>query len=546
MNAPSPPSPADAAASGWRPDVIAGLQVSLIALPLSLGIAIASGFPPVAGLITAMVGGLIATWFGSAPLTIKGPAAGLIVIALGAVTELGHGDAARGYRLALAAVVAAGVLQVVFALLRAGRIGQVIPPSVVHGMLAAIGIIIFAKQSHVMLGVTPLAKEPLHLLAEIPRSILSLNPEVAVIGFGALALLIAAPIAAKRFPALRRVPAPFLALLIAVPLGLYFDLSHQHTYTFSLTHHAYPIGPRFLVNLPGSLLQALTLPDFSQIATPTSLKYIVMFALVGSIESLLTVRAVDALDPAHHRSDLNRDLLATGVGNIVAGALGGLPMISEIVRSSANLSFGARSRRANFTHGLALFLAVALVPGLIHRVPLAALAAMLVVTGARLASPKEFAHTLHIGADQLALFVTTTVVTLATDLLVGVMAGLALKVVLSLVRGASPREFFRANLTVDRTDERAVVRLHGASLFTNLPDIVRAIEGAMKDRPAVVVDFRDATLVDHTTLSVIEELRRESAPAQCTIEVVGLQALRPGGSHPLAARVRVAAPEGAT
>ena len=407
-------------------DLTSGFFVFLIALPLCLGIAMASGFPPIAGIMTAVVGGLISTFLGSSALTIKGPAAGLIVIAIGAVTELGGGDPMTGYKRALAVGVIAALIQIVFSLFRAATLGIAMSPSVVHGMLSAIGVIIIAKQAHTMVGVKPESKGVLDLLAEIPHSLAHANPEIAAIGLLSLAILFGLPLIKK--PWAKKVPAPIIVLLVTVPLGFLFDLDHSHTYSFS--GHVYNLGPEYLVQLPGNVLNALTMPDFSMISSPVTWKYVMMFALVGSIESVLSVLAVDAMDPKKRASNLNKDLFAVGIGNLICGLIGGLPMISEIVRSKANIDAEARTGWSNFFHGLFLLLFVALIPGMLHRIPLAALAAMLVYTGFRLASPAEFKHVNALGKDQLFLFVVTLVTTLATDLLMGVGLGLVLKVVM--------------------------------------------------------------------------------------------------------------------
>jgi MFS superfamily sulfate permease-like transporter len=511
-----------------RADLVAGFLVFLIALPLCLGISMASGFPPVAGLITAIVGGLLSTFLGSAPLTIKGPAAGLIVIALGAVQEL-------GYRRALATIVLSGAIQVGFALLRAGRLGDCFPGAVVHGMLAAIGVIIVSKQGHVMLGVTPQAKTPLGLLEELPRSVLTLQPEVALLGVVSLAVLFGLPKLPWRWA--RRVPAPMAVLVLTVPLGIWFDLEHEHTYTFA--HHLYRIGPSYLVELPGSLLNAVTFPDFSAVLAPASVKYVAMFALVGSIESLLSAKAVDALDPCKRSSDLDKDLLATGLGNVVSGLLGGLPMISEIVRSSANISSGATGRRANFFHGLFLLLFVALLPNLLHRIPLAALAAMLSYTGLRLASPREFIHTYRIGPEQLVIFLTTLLVTLATDLLVGVGAGLAVEVLLHWKNGASAGQLLKASLqeTVPIGEETIRLSVGGAAVFTNFLGLRKKLDELRPNARCVALDFSQTRLVDHTTLLRLQDLQGEWAREGRELLVLGLEHHVALSDHPLAVRV---------
>lgn len=516
----------------YRKDLLSGFLVFLIALPLCLGIAMASGFPPVAGILTAIIGGVVVSFLGSARLTIKGPAAGLIVIALGAVTELGAGDAELGYRRAIAVGVVAGIIQIIFALVRAGVIRDLMPPSVVHGMLAAIGVIIISKQTHTALGVAPQAKDPLGLLAEIPHSLANANPEIVAIGTLALIILFGMPLVKAKWA--KRVPAALLVLLVSVPLGLYFDLDHQHTYTFGT--HAYAVGPQYLVALPGNLLNAVKTPDFSVITSGTSIKYIVMFSLVGTIESLLSVSAVDSLDKAKRLSNANRDLFATGVGNTLASAIGGLPMISEIVRSKANIDSGATSPLSNFFHGMLLLVLVAAVPGLLHQIPLAALAAMLVFTGFRLASPSEFRNVWSIGPIQLLLFVTTLVVTLATDLLVGVGVGVLLKLVLHVGSGVPLRYLFKAPIDAKRDGDRVTFVVHGAAVFTNFLGLKRQLDAIDDGVREVVIDFSDACLVDHTVLEKLHLASHEWVDR--TLELRGLDQHRPRSQHPLAVRTK--------
>ena len=302
-------------AGRMRADALAGFIVFLIALPLCLGISLASGFPPLAGIVTAVVGGVLVTPLMGTELSIKGPAAGLIVIALGAVEDLGQGDASRGYRLALATIVIAGLLQQGFALLRAGRLGDIFPTAAVQGMLAAIGIIIASKQIHVALGVRPAATTPLGLLRELPRSVSHANPVIALIGAVSLALLFAWP----RIPSsrLRRIPAQLVVIGIAIPLGAAFNLLAPHAARLPGVS-SFHVGPDYLVDIPPRLLSVLTFPDFSHVLSATSLQYIAMFALVGSIETVLSSKAVDLFDPQRRRSNLDRDLLAVGIGTTVS------------------------------------------------------------------------------------------------------------------------------------------------------------------------------------------------------------------------------------
>lgn len=490
--------------STFKSDIVSGFLVFLIALPLCLGISMASGVPPTSGLITAIVGGLLVSFLGSARLTIKGPAAGLIVIAVGCVTELGAGDNLAGYHRLLAVGVVAGVIQVILALTKSGVIGDMMPSSVVHGMLAAIGVIIVSKQTHVALGVVPKSKEPLYLLAEIPHSLMNLNPDVFFIG--AISLLILFGLPMLRIGWMKCIPGPMVVLAVSIPLGLYLDLAHEHNYI--LANHTFQLGPNFLIRLPASLLSAIAWPDFSVITSAASIKYTIMFSLVGMIESLLSVTAVDSLDPERRTSDLNKDLLAIGIGNTVAAAFGGLPMISEIVRSKANIDNGAKSSWSNFFHGAFLLASIALIPSLLQQIPLAALAAMLIYTGFRLASPSEFSHVYHIGREQFALFATTLVVTLATDLLVGVATGVVLKILMHLKNGAKLRSLFQAIVKEERKGDTTTLTVHDAAIFSNYPGLKKYLMTLDPSVRRVVVDFENCWVVDHTVLAKLRTLER--------------------------------------
>jgi MFS superfamily sulfate permease-like transporter len=501
----------------YKEDVLSGFLVFLIALPLCMGISMASNVPPVAGIITAIIGGIVCSFLGSSRLTIKGPAAGLIVIALACVQELGAGDASLGYKRLLAVGVIAAVIQISFALLCLGAVGEMMPPSVVHGMLAAIGVTIISKQIHLLFGVTPLAKTPFALLAEIPQSIQHLNPEVFLIGGIALALLVIIPL--LKMPLLKKLPTPLLVICFAIPVAIYFDFEHPHH--FKLLGEIYSIGPNYLVTLPSSLLSALTFPDFSDIQSFASIKYIIMFSLVGSIESLLTVSAVDSLDKENRSSDLNKDLFALGVGNLLASCVGGLPMISEIVRSKANIDNGARSSWANAVHGVFLLIFVSFFPNILHLIPLTVLSAMLIYTGFRLASPREFKHTYHMGKDQLIIFLTTFLVTLGSDLLSGVAVGVALKIVLHILRGASPRQLFATPLRVTKNGKRNIVEIEGASIFTNYLSLKRVIEAHFENsKEPIEINFQRTSIIDLTVQTKLKYLRKQFGAER--ILVVGL------------------------
>lgn len=535
------------AAPGWtlaelprnlKADAVSGFLVFLIALPLCLAIALASGYPAIAGVFTAIVGGVVGAIVSNSELTIKGPAAGLIVIAVGCVTEFGYTggrDPAAdfaAYRMALAVGVAAAGVQLLFALLRSGVLGELFPTAAVHGMLAAIGLIIMLKQVPVVLG-TQAAGEPLELLRELPHTLADVNPEIALIGLVSLLILFGK--AWVSHPVVQKIPAPLVVLLAAVPLGLYFDLSHDHTYSFH--GHTYRVGDEHLVNVPFRLWSAVVLPDFRGLAYPFAWKWVVMYALIGSLESLLSAKAIDLLDPWKRRTNLDRDMLAVGIGNLLAAMIGGLPMISEIVRSRANIDNGALTRLANLFHGMFLLLCVALVPGLIHRIPLAALAAMLVYTGFRLAHPREFVHVFRIGPEQFAVYLVTIIAVLATDLLVGIAVGIGLKIAIHAARGAPLRSLLKPPIQITDTDpEVRHIRIAGAAVFSNWLSLRRQLLAALAAGKHVGLDLGDTRLVDHTVMTKLHEIRDLFERQGLRLMVSGLEDHQPVSPHPFSAR----------
>ncbi len=522
----------------WRYDVLAGFQIFLIALPLCLGIAMASNFPPMAGITAAMVGGLLVSRINGSFVTISGPAAGLIVVSLSAVETLGGGDPMQGYRMALAAIVVAGILQLVLGVFKVGKLSAFFPSSVVHGMLAAIGIIIMAKQFHTMLGVTPESKEILETIAEIPSSIVNLNPEVALIGVSSLILLILWPKVRSSF--LKAIPAPIIVVLLGMALGQIFDLDHTHKYLFHFpVDHEYQVGPAFLVAIPENFIDGFYFPDFSKISTVAFWVAVISICLVSSLESLLSATAIDKLDPFQRQSDLNKDLRGLGVGSSISGLLGGLPMISEIVRSSANVDNGARTGWSNFFHGVFMLTFVALFPRLIHEIPLASLAALLVYTGYRLASPQEFAKTLGIGIEQLALFLLTIIAVLATDLLIGVAIGIVAKILIHLMHGVSLSNLFKSFYEIEKQGSDGYeIKVHGAVVFSNFISLKSDL-ASLPEKKRLVFDMSDMDFIDHTVMEFIHDFMTDYTNHGGTCEIKGLDEHQAYSDHPLAARKRI-------
>ena len=526
----------DGLKKSWKADMLSGFLVFLIALPLCLAISLACGYPAIAGVFTAIIGGILSAFLSNSELTIKGPAAGLIVIALGCVTEFGFTGGAdltadiQAYRLALGVGVVAGVIQILFGVFRSGILGEFFPTSAVHGLLASIGVLVIATQVPITLGVQA-SGTPLERLASFPQYFMEMNPVIALIGGISLIIMFGFPLIKN--PKLKAIPAPMLVLLVAVPLGMYFDIGTEQTIAFAGQDHS--LGPRYLVNVPNNMFSALTFPDFSGVMTSVGIKYIIMFSLIGSLESLLSAKAVDQIDPWRRKTNLDKDLLAVGIGNTAAAFVGGLPMISEIVRSKANIDNGARTRFANMFHGIFLLLFVALAPALINQIPLAALAAMLVFTGFRLASPQEFIHMYKVGREQLIIFVSTILGVLATDLLIGILIGIAVKAIIHVINGAPIGSLFKPSITADaQGGDTAMIKVDNSAVFSTWI----ALKGRIGKQTAkkVIVDLSGAKLIDHTVMANLAALKREFNENDREFEVAGLDGHRQLSDHLLSAR----------
>lgn len=531
----------------FRSDVTAGFLVFLIALPLCLAISIASGFPPLAGIFTAFLGAVFCSLLSNSEMTIKGPAAGLIVIVLGCVQDFGGDGMAGGfsqndlyaYQAALAVGVVAAVLQILFGLLRAGILGDFFPGAAVHGMLAAIGIIIMLKQIPVALGVTARG-EPLELLKHLPDYIMEANPAIASIGLVSLAIMFLWPWVSSKWRLIKSIPSQLVVLAVAVPMGIGFDLLHESSYT--MANHEYPLGEQFLVSMPKEmfgLFKEMQLPAFEALATFKAWKWVFLFFIIGSLESLLSAKAIESLDPYHRKTNLNRDLLAVGVANLASSFVGGLPMISEIVRSRANIDNGAKTRFANLWHGIFLLLCVALFPTILHLIPLSALAAMLVYTGFRLSHPREFVNVYRIGREQLFVFVVTIIGVLATDLLLGILIGVVLKILLHVVHGVPLSSIFKPFLEVEQIDENnCVIRAHKSAIFSNWIPFRRQIEElGLVQRQNVTIDFSNTKLVDSSTLEKLHDMQVQFSSEGLALNIMGLDSLRATAGHAMSTRI---------
>jgi MFS superfamily sulfate permease-like transporter len=503
-------------------DAISGFIVFLLALPLSLGIAKASEFPPIMGLITAIIGGVVVSLFAGSRLTIKGPAAGLIVIVAGAVAEFGGGE--TGWHLALGAMVVAGLVQILFGVFKLGKLADFFPLSAIHGMLAAIGLIIIAKQIPVLLDINPTmtkGKGPFALLASIPEFLLHFDPKATLIGVVSLIIMLGWPFIKNT--TIRKVPAPLVVLLIAIPAELMMG--------FQSTEPAYA-----LVHIGNLLDNVKVNVDFGGIAqTGVFVKYVIMFALVGSLESLLTVKAIDMLDPYRRKSDMNKDLIAVGIGNTLTAILGGLPMISEVARSSSNVGNGAKTRWANFFHGFFILIFLLAASHLIELIPNTALAAMLITVGIKLAHPREFIQTFKIGKEQLAIFLVTIFFTLYEDLLVGIAAGIVLQILINIVDWDLLKTLFVAPTEVSFTDDEYLVEIDKSAVFSNYLGIKSKLE-AIPPGFNVTIDLKNTRMIDHSVMENLHHFKHDYAQTGGKVTLIGHENHTPVSEHESAAR----------
>ena len=522
-------------------DALSGFLVFLLALPLSLGIAKASDFPAIFGLVTAIIGGVVVSIFAGSRLTIKGPAAGLIAICGGAIAAFGGADI--GWHLALGAIVVAGIIQILFGIFKLGKLADFFPGAAIHGMLAAIGIIIMSKQIHSILGIDPKflkGKEPLELIAMIPESVMHENAHIAEIGITCLLIMIG--LSFVKHNKIKKIPAPLVVLIIAIPMGLWLHVKTEGAISnFALVK----IGSIFEAFTNGSVMKGdfisrgVLNADFSALTTHIGefIRYVILFALIGSLESLLTAKAIDGLDPYKRKSNYNKDLIAVGAGNTLTGLLGGLPMISEVARSSANVSNGGVTRWANFFHGLFLLLALLVAVPVIEMIPNAALAAMLTFVGFKLAHPKEFVHMWHVGKEQFAIFTITVIVTLSTDLLVGVGTGIILEIIINLVNGTSAKDLFKSNISINAVNENDVtMTVNSGLVFSNVLGFKKAFATLPKGKN-VTVDVSKSSIVDHTSILALNGLVYDYKYEGGTIKVVGFDNHTQLGHAPTSTRL---------
>jgi MFS superfamily sulfate permease-like transporter len=501
-----------------KADFPASIVVFLVAVPLCLGIALASGAPLFSGIIAGIVGGLVVGALSGSQLGVSGPAAGLAVIVLGAISALGT------FESFLLAVVLAGVLQIAMGYARAGIIGYYFPSSVIKGMLAGIGLTIILKQLPHAVGHDATPEGSLgfaevdggNTFSALGQMLGFVEPGALIVTGVALALLLAWELPAiKRFKGAVWIQGPLVAVVVGIALNEAFK-----SFAPGLA-----LGPSHLVQIPAAdgfsgFLSLLTLPDFSQLGNPAVYTTAVTLAVVASIETLLCVEATDKLDPHKRITPTNRELKAQGVGNIVSGLIGGLPLTQVIVRSSANIQSGAQSKLSAILHGAFLLVAVVTIPALLNRIPLAVLAAILFTVGYKLAKPSIIRAIYAQGPQQFAPFVVTVVGILATDLLIGIGLGMTVAFFIILLNNYN-NPFF-----VDRDPTTAVrIELSEDVSFLNRAAVVRAL-AAIPAGAKVVIDASRSMNVDHDVYEIVKEFEQRAAVEGIDLTLVGFSTLR--------------------
>ncbi|RDV16194.1 SulP family inorganic anion transporter [Pontibacter diazotrophicus] len=499
-------------------DIPAGLVVFLVALPLCLGIALASGAPLFSGLITGIVGGVVVAWLSGSNLAVSGPAAGLTVIVLNGLETLGTFEAF------LLAVVISGILQLVLGFVKAGVIGLYFPSSVIKGMLAAIGLILILKQIPHFMGADEdffgemnfFQPDGRNTFSEIGYAFSSIQTGALIVGIISLAILIGWDNEKlKRFKFFKFVPGALVVVLLSILINAIF-INYFPELAIADSH---------LVSIPimestQELQNELSMPDFGAFANLDV--YVVAFtlAIVASLETLLSIEAIDKLDPHKRRSDLNRELKAQGVGNIVAGMIGGLPMTAVIVRGTANVSSGAQTRVSSFVHGVFLVLAVFFLAGFLNQVPLSALAAVLLVVGYKLTKPVLYKNQIKLGHEQFVPFIVTILAILFTDLLIGICIGLAVGIFYILKANYNSPYFFQKEESANRDIIRIKLSEHVS--FLNKASIIMTLD-QLPHNCHVIIDGEKTEYIDYDVLEAIQEFKKTAHERDIVVEVFNVK-----------------------
>lgn len=502
-----------------RYDLPAGLSVFFVALPLCLGIALASGAPVYAGLLSGVIGGLLVSCISGSQLAVSGPAAGLSTVVAGSIAS---GD----YRTFLTAVIIAGLFQLLLGLCRLGSIANYFPSAVIKGMLAAIGILLISKQIPLALGYDKpdfWTSGFLDLFSpqHFPGNIKTFNHHITrgtifitAISLAVL-LLLQQPFARK----LKVIPASLLVVIIGILSNIIFT---NATSGFSLRQAQ-------LISIPSNILAGIYFPDFSKIFCNVAVwKDGLVIGLLATLETLLCIEAIDKLDKRNRITPPNRELIAQGIGNITCGFLGSIPITAVVVRGAANADAGARTKLSAFTHGVFLLLAVLLIPFLLNRIPYASLAAILLITGFNLTRPRLYRNMYSLGGKQFIPFVITIVVILLTDLLMGVCIGLLISVYFIVQNN------FRAEYRISKTSRNGtgvyLIRLNSNVTFLNKVKLKEALEQIPEDS-ILTIDGSACNFIDYDILEIISEYDNKARDRHIKVHLDGIERVNVTAIH---------------
>lgn len=496
----------------FKSNISSGLVVSLVALPLCLGIALASGAPPLAGIISGIIGGIIVGALSNSHISVSGPAAGLTAILVAGIADLGS------FELLLFSGIIAGLLQLAFGFLKAGGISNYIPSNVIEGMLAGIGIIIIIKQLPYAFGITDKIE-----LSELTGANLAdmIHPGAVIITLCSLIILLFWERIGKN-KYLKMIPAPLIAVIFSIGLNGLFKTSFENLY----------ISADSLVNLPvisnkEELSQLIVFPDFSGFLNPKVWILGITIALVASIETLLCIEAADKMDTQRRVTDPNRELKAQGVGNLLSSLIGGLPMTSVVVRSSANARAGATSKISCIIHGVLLLICVILIPGLLNLIPLATLSGVLLLVGYKLARPAVFVHFWHKGKLQFIPFTATIAGVVFTDLLTGVAIGLGFSIVFILLGNKKKAYTIRNSQTCNNvylTLAEEVSFLNKAAIKNRLQNIQPGTK--------LTIDTSETAYIASDVIELIQEfVNHRAKELNIHIELIGFNITYPDSNN---------------
>lgn len=491
-------------------DFPASIVVFLVALPLCLGIALGSNAPLFSGIIGGIVGGIVIGALSGSQLSVSGPAAGLTAIVAVAIGKLQVFDAF------LLAVMIGGLLQIGLGFLKAGLLGDYIPSSVIKGMLAAIGIILILKQLPHLVGYnidfggdeTFLQKDGENTFSELITSALHILPGAAIIGLSSILIQIVwDKVLVKKHNFFKLTPAPLIVVLAGVGLNAFFKTSAP----------SLALGADHLVNIPiaGSFKEFtsfFTFPDFTKLGNITVWTTGITIALVASLETLLNIQAADDLDSYHRVTPTNRELKAQGAGNLISGLIGGLPLTSVIVRTSANVNGGAKSKQSAIMHGILLLLSVAFIPAILNIIPLSCLAGILIYTGFKLAKPSIFKQFYKKGWDQFLPFVITILAILFSDLLIGILIGCVAGLFFVM------HSNFKSAVFVVNDQNNYLFRLRKDVSFLNKPIVKNKLEMVPEDA-YVLIDAARADFIDKDVVEVIEDFMKHAHLKNIRVEL---------------------------